>query len=282
MKNKVKDSGDERSATGGSPETKYPKNFIRFLGTAGTRFVMLSQRRATGGIWFSYGGCLGVIDPGPGSLVRICEAVPPLSPIDINTLILTHRHIDHSSDLNVLAEGMTLNSAERRGCVLLTEDSSADGDSVLLKFAEKKIERVCRHGDGRITALPGGVTAESVRHEHHGVQCYGVVFRKEGLPTWGLLSDTSALPSFPERYSECDILVMNVTMLLPRSRLDHLSMPDAVSLLEVIHPKLAIVTHMSSMLLDYGPERIAKALSTERTKAVAASDGLVVNLEGPL
>ena len=88
----------------------YPENFIHFLGTAGTRFMMLSQRRSTGGIWFSYGGTIGVIDPGPGSLVKICEASPTLSPIDINTLILTHRHVDHSSDINALAEGMILNS----------------------------------------------------------------------------------------------------------------------------------------------------------------------------
>jgi phosphoribosyl 1,2-cyclic phosphodiesterase len=244
--------------------------------------MMLSQRRGTGGIWFSYGGCRGVIDPGPGSLVRICEAVPPLWPTDINALILTHRHIDHSSDLNVLAEGMTLHSTEKRGCALLTEDCSEAGDSVLLKFAEKKIRQILRHGDGKLSALPGGITAESVLHEHHGVQCYGVVFRKEGLPTWGLLSDTAALPSFPERYRECEILVMNVTMLFPRARLDHMSLPDAASLLQAIHPKLAVVTHMGSMLLDYGPERIAETLSTERTKALAASDGLVVDLERPL
>ena len=264
------------------PEAKYPENFIRFLGTAGTRFMMLSQRRSTGGIWFSYGASRGVIDPGPGSLVRICEAVPCLSPIDINTLILTHRHIDHSSDVNVLAEGMTLNSAEKRGDVLMTEDCSEPGDSVLLGFAEKKIKRVHRHEDGKKTELPGGVTVESVPHRHHGVQCFGLVFRKEGLPTWGLVSDTSALPDFPSRYGDCEILVMNVTMLLPRARLDHLSLPDAASLLGVIHPKLALVTHMGGMLLDFGPGNIEKLLSSDRTKTVAASDGLVVDLERPL
>jgi phosphoribosyl 1,2-cyclic phosphodiesterase len=261
---------------------KYPENFIRFLGTAGTRFIMLSQRRSTGGIWFSYGGCRGVIDPGPGSLVRICEANPPLAAIDINTLILTHRHIDHSSDLNVLAEGMTLASAEKRGCVLMTDDCSEPGDSVLLRFAEKKIKCVHRHRDGEKTKLPGDVTVESVRHEHHGVQCFGLVFRKEGLPTWGLVSDTAALPDFPARYGSCEILVMNVTMLFPRSRLDHLSLPDAVSLLQAIHPKLALATHMSGMLLDFGADRIEKLLSSGMTKAIAADDGLVIDLERPL
>jgi phosphoribosyl 1,2-cyclic phosphodiesterase len=244
--------------------------------------MMLSQRRGTGGIWFSYGGCRGVIDPGPGSLVHICEAKPPLAATDIDALVLTHRHIDHSSDLNALAEGMTLGSAGKRGCVLMTEDCSEPWDSVLLHFAEKKIKRIERHGDGKRTALPGGITVESVPHEHHGVQCFGLIFRKEGLPTWGILSDTAALPDFPARYGCCEILVMNVTMLFPRSRLDHFSLPDAVSLLQAIHPKLALVTHMSGMLLDFGAPKIEKLLSSDMTKAIAADDGLVVDLERPL
>jgi phosphoribosyl 1,2-cyclic phosphodiesterase len=244
--------------------------------------MMLSQRRSTGGIWFSFGGARGVIDPGPGSLVRVCEARPALFATDINTLILTHRHIDHSSDLNALAEGMTLKSQEKRGSVLLTRDSSEDGDSVLLRFAEKKIKRIFRHEDGKRVELASNVTVESVWHEHHGVQCYGLIFRGAGLPTWGLLSDTAALPHFPDRYKECEILVMNVTMLFPRARLDHMSLPDAASLLRVLHPKLAIVTHMSNMLLDYGPRNIERALMTDRTKVTAASDGLIVDLCRPL
>jgi phosphoribosyl 1,2-cyclic phosphodiesterase len=240
---------------------------------------MLSQRRSSGGIWFSYGGCRGVIDPGPGSLVRVCETEPPLSVTDINALILTHRHIDHSSDVNVLAEGMTLESSEKRGVILMTEDCGRSGDSVLLEYARRKIRRVEFHADFRRTGLPANVTVESVRHEHHGVQCYGLIFRKDGLPAWGLVSDTAALPDFPARYAECEILVMNVAMLFPRSRLDHLSLPDAASLLQVLHPRVALVTHMGGMMLDYGSERIESKLSTERTKVIAASDGLVVDLE---
>jgi ribonuclease BN (tRNA processing enzyme) len=282
LKNKVECQKTTRAGSADFAELKYPENFIRFLGTAGTRFMMLSQRRSTGGVWFSYGGRKGVIDPGPGSLVRVCEAKPALFATDINTLILTHRHIDHSSDLNALVEGMTLKSQEKRGSVLLTLDSSEDGDSVLLRFAEKKIKRIFRHEDGERAELGGGVTVESVRHEHHGVQCYGLIFRGAGLPTWGLLSDTAALTHFPDRYRECEILVMNVTMLFPRARLDHLSLPDAASLLQVLRPKLAIVTHMSNMLLDYGPQKIEQTLTTNQTKVTAASDGLVVDLCRPL
>jgi phosphoribosyl 1,2-cyclic phosphodiesterase len=257
----------------------YPANFARFLGTAGTRFVMLSQRRASGGIWFSYGGARGVIDPGPGSLARICAADPPLSALDINTLLLTHRHIDHSSDLNVLAEGMTLRAREPRGLAILTRDSLDEGDAVLLKYARKKIKRVKFHKDGKRRKLRPGTTVESVLHEHHGVECYGLVFRSDGLPTWGLIGDTAALPSFPDRYRDCELLIVNVALPLPRGRIDHMSLTDLTSLLQKLRPKLALMTHMGGHLLDMGPERVAPTLATRDSKVVPARDGMIVSLE---
>jgi len=258
--------------------TQYPGNFIRFLGTSGTRFIMLSQRRSSGGIWFSYGASRGVIDPGPGSLVRICEASPPLSPVDINTLILTHRHIDHSSDVNALAEGMTLKAREPRGHVLLTHDCFDDGDSVLLKYMTKKIKKISFHVDGALFKPAKGVTVESVTHFHHGVQCYGLIWRGDGLPTWGLISDTAPLAQFPERYRECELLVINVALAFPRWRLDHMSLPDTASLLARMAPKAAVITHMGNDLLDMGPESLSSRLSTDRTVVLAASDGMIIDL----
>ncbi|MDR1482890.1 MAG: MBL fold metallo-hydrolase [Synergistaceae bacterium] len=258
----------------------YPRSFVRFLGTAGSRFIMLSQRRSSGGLWFSYGGAMGVIDPGPGSLVRICAACPQLSALDINTIILTHRHIDHSSDLNALVEGMTLRSAEKRGMVLLTDDCVSQGDSVLLNFAARKLKEIPKHADGHRTELSPTATVESVIHKHHGIQCYGLIFRGAGLPTWGIISDTAALPDFPKRYEECGMIVINTTIPLPRAGLEHMSLSDVRSLLQVLHPQLAILTHMGGWVLDLGPDEAVGDLSTEKTRVIAARDGMIVDLEG--
>ncbi|MDR1509576.1 MAG: MBL fold metallo-hydrolase [Synergistaceae bacterium] len=254
-------------------------NFIRFLGTAGTRFIMLSQRRSSGGIWFSYGSARGVIDPGPGSLVRICEAGPPLSPMDINAIIVTHRHIDHSSDVNALAEGMTLMARAPKGLVLLTRDCMENGDGVLMRYLCGKIKSIAFHEDGAAVSLSDGTTVESVAHSHHGVQCYGLIFRKDSLPAWGVISDTAPLPHFTERYAECELLVINTTLMYPRARLDHMAVTDVESLLEFLRPKTAVLTHMGNDLLDRGGEYISKQLSSERTKVIAAVDGLTLNLE---
>jgi phosphoribosyl 1,2-cyclic phosphodiesterase len=240
---------------------------------------MLSQRRSTGGVWFSYGGARGVIDPGPGSLVRICEARPELSAIDINTIILTHRHIDHSSDINALVEGMTLMAREKRGMVLLTDDCLDQGDSVLLSFSARKLKKISKHADGHRTEISPSATAESVIHRHHGIQCYGLIFRGDGLPTWGLISDTAALPEFPKRYGECGMIVINTTMPLPRAGLEHMSLPDVESLLQAVSPELVIITHMGGGILDMGPDEAARSMSTKRTRVIAARDGMVIDLE---
>ena len=259
----------------------YPENFIRFLGTAGTRFIMLSQRRSTGGIWFSYGGSRGVIDPGPGSLVKICEASPPLSPIDINTLILTHRHLDHSSDINALSEGMILKSRLPRGFVLLTRDCIEDGDRVLMRYLTDRIDKIVIHEDGALASPVEGVAIESVRHSHHGVQCFGLIIRRAGLPAWGLISDTAPMPDFVKRYADCETLVINATLKFPRARLDHMTITDIQSLLGILHPKTAILTHMGGEILNLGDEYLERRLSTKYTRVITARDGMIIDLERP-
>ncbi|HHT9154100.1 MAG TPA: hypothetical protein ACFYEM_11335, partial [Candidatus Hypogeohydataceae bacterium YC40] len=59
-------------------------NFIKFLGTAGARFVVSTQLRASGGIWFSLDGVNIIGDPGPGCLVRCTSSRPKMNPARLN------------------------------------------------------------------------------------------------------------------------------------------------------------------------------------------------------
>ncbi|MDR1132553.1 MAG: MBL fold metallo-hydrolase [Synergistaceae bacterium] len=223
-----------------------------------------------------------MIDPGPGSLVRICEARPPLSPIDVNTIVLTHRHIDHSSDVNALAEGMTLKSRNPRGFILSTRDALEDGDRVLMKYLSSRIAKKEIHEDGKFTSPAGGVTIESVEHSHHGVECYGFIFRADGLPSWGVISDTAPLPGFPARYGDCELLIVNTALTFPRAKLDHMSLADVGSLLGRVSPAATVITHMGADLLDRGGEYISNRLAARGTKVIAATDGMILTLENPI
>jgi len=78
---------------------KAKENYIKFLGTAGARFVMIKQLRSSGGIWISYQGTNLIIDPGPGSITRCALSKPKIDPTTLDGIILTHRHLDHSNDV---------------------------------------------------------------------------------------------------------------------------------------------------------------------------------------
>src|SRR3989338_8557046 len=108
-----------------------PENWIKFLGTAGARFVMIKQLRASGGVWISYQGSNVLIDPGPGSLVRCSTSKPKLDPGKLDGIILTHRHLDHSNDINVMIEAMTEGGFKKRGTVFLPADAMGEEPVIL-------------------------------------------------------------------------------------------------------------------------------------------------------
>jgi phosphoribosyl 1,2-cyclic phosphodiesterase len=154
-----------------------------------------------------------------------------------------------------------------------------ESDRVLMRYLTDRIDSIEFHDDGARRSPMTGITVESVSHSHHGVQCYGLIFRRQGLPTWGVISDTAPMTHFASRYADCEILIVNTALKLPRARLDHMTLPDVESLLEFLHPRMAVITHMGNDLLDLGGEYIAKRLSTDRTRVLAAKDGMIINFE---
>jgi len=257
----------------------YPENFLRYLGTGGARFSMMHQIRWTGGMWFEYGGLKGVIDPGPGSLFHICDAYPKLEPNDIRAILLTHRHLDHSTDINVIAEAMTCGGFVQQGSIVITRDAASGDDPVLLKYIASKVKEVIIMKDGCKIKLASGVTVEPVRHIHHHVDCCGLIFSKRGLPTWGVISDTKPLDYLAHRYRNCSYVSINATFPDKKPKLDHMSIADVGELLQQVHPRLATLTHMGGWLIKAHPDKYAAKIQTADTRVVAATDGMVIDLD---
>ena len=93
------------------------KDFVKFLGTAGARFVMARQVRYSAGTLIRLKGKSLMLDPGPGTLVRCALARPKIDAARLDAILLTHAHIDHSGDVNVLIDAMTAGGLERRGAL---------------------------------------------------------------------------------------------------------------------------------------------------------------------
>ena len=106
---------------------------IILLGTGGARYVIAKQLRATGGMFFRIGNKNILIDPGPESLYRLLNYVPKFNPQKIDAIILTHKHIDHSADINVYLDIITEGGFKKNGILLAPQDAFGE-EGVIHKY----------------------------------------------------------------------------------------------------------------------------------------------------
>src|SRR3972149_1880071 len=77
---------------------------IVFLGSGGSRYMIATQTRKTGGILFDLDKLKFVLDPGPGSVVNATSI--GILPEKLNGVVLSHFHIDHATDANVYLDAI--------------------------------------------------------------------------------------------------------------------------------------------------------------------------------
>ncbi|MFB3926555.1 MAG: MBL fold metallo-hydrolase [Syntrophales bacterium] len=260
-------------------ETKEELPFIKFLGTGGARFVVARQLRASGGVYISAEGKHIILDPGPGALVRCAASRPPVDVTHLDAVILTHAHIDHSNDVNILIDAMTEGGLKRRGILFAPEECLEGDKAVILKYLKGFPEKIVVLKQKEHYAIGDLRFSASVRHQHP-VETYGILFHLPGCRL-SFMVDTRFFPQLLESYKSSDILVMNVVRYIPHEKADimHLSMDDVKRILEAIRPRKAILTHFGMTMLRAKPWEVAGRLAEETgIEVIAASDGLRVDL----
>ena len=249
-------------------------DFIKFLGTAGARFVMIRQLRASGGIWVAAKDTNILIDPGPGSIVRCAASRPKLDPSKLDAIILTHRHLDHSGDINVMIEAMTEGGFKKRGIVFCPSDAIEE-DQVILKYLRSFPQKIEFIQENSFYKIKDFEFQASMKHIHTALT-YGIKFKIKET-TVSLLTDTRYFKDL-EKFYKSDILIICVVFLEPRVGIDHLCLADAESLIKEIRPKKAILTHFGMTMLKAKPHIQAEELSKRLGIEVeAAYDGMTLN-----
>jgi phosphoribosyl 1,2-cyclic phosphodiesterase len=253
---------------------------IKFLGTAGARFVVEKQVRASGGLWLALDDTNILVDPGPGTLVKCAFSKPKLDPSTLDGIILTHKHLDHSGDINVMIEAMTEGGFKRRGEVFAPLDTLEE-DPVILRYLRgfvNKIHILEEEGDYSI----GKINFSTPIKHIHGVETYGIIFRTSKYII-SLVVDTKFFPELLNAYSKTDVIIMNVVRAEAKGKsleMDHLNLEDAKNIIQKIKPKLSILTHFGMTMVKAKPWEIASKLSKETgLKVIAASDGMEVKLD---
>jgi len=238
--------------------------FIKFLGTAGARFVMIRQLRFSAGIWINYKGTNIIIDPGPGSLLRCNLSKPKLDPSSLDGIILTHKHLDHCGDINVMIEAMTEGGFKKRGVVFLPFDAVGN-DGVIFKYLMDFPEKFVFLKE-KEKFLIGDIEFETPLKNKHPVETYGLKFYFENK-TVSFISDTDYFDDIIDVYKDSDIIVLNVVFYQKRDDIEHLSLDEALNIAQKINPKKTILTHFGMSVLKAKPhileEKIIKNLKID-------------------
>ena len=244
-------------------------NRVVFLGTAGARIAVFKQIRASGGIWLELKDTRILIDPGPGSLVKCCASRTGLDPRKIDAVFLSHRHLDHSADMNVMVEAMTEGGLKKRGAVFLPADALSD-DPVLWSYARSYVEEIIILKENETYSLKK-LKIHTSKRLIHSVETYGAKF--EGDKTIVYIPDTKFFPTLYEDFKG-NILIINVVRK-EKSEYDHLSLEEAKEIIKAIKPETAILTHFGMTMITAKPWVLAEKLQEEiGIKVIAARDGM--------
>jgi len=246
---------------------------ITFLGTAGARLMVARQLQASGGLWLSLGGTEILVDPGPGSIVQTTKR--KLNADKLSAIILSHRHLDHSADVNIMVEAMVQGGLKPRGWLFAPADA-LDDEPVLFSYLRNYLDGIEILKEGKSYSIGNVSFTTPIRHIHP-VETYGIVFSAGGH-TFSYIADSRYFDGLTRSYGS-ELLIINVVRLDADHPFDHLSVPDAKLIISELKPKVAILTHFGMTIWRAKPWEIAQRLSEETgVRVIAARDGMKFDL----
>jgi len=248
-------------------------DIITFLGTAGARIMVATQILASGGLWLNLSGTEILVDPGPGCIVQSTKR--KLRADKLRAIILSHRHLDHAADANIMVEAMTQGGLKQRGWLFAPADA-LDTEPVISSHLKGYLEGIEVLQEGKSYSVGNVSFTTPIRHIH-SVETYGMVFRT-AEHTFSYIADSRYFDGLCQHYGG-ELLIINVVMLEPNRPFDHLSVPDARHIITELKPKVAILTHFGMTMWRAKPWEIAQRLSEETgVRVVAARDGMRFDL----
>jgi ribonuclease BN (tRNA processing enzyme) len=250
------------------------ENSITFLGTGGARLMVASQILASGGIWFNLNGTEILVDPGPGCIVHATRK--KLNPEHLAAIALSHRHLDHSADLNIMVEAMTRGGFKPHGMLFAPADAFGP-EPVIYSYLKDHLDAIELLQAGKSYPIDGITLQTPVKHIH-GVETYGMVFKTPDH-TVSYIADTKYFKEL-SRYYASELIIINVVMMEQHWPIDHLSINDVEQLVSDLKPRTAILTHFGMSVYQANPQEIARQISTRTgINVIAARDDMKFDLD---
>jgi len=235
--------------------------------------MVATQILASGGLWLSLNGTEILVDPGPGCIVQSTKR--KLRADKLNAIILSHRHLDHSGDVNVMIEAMTQGGFKPHGWFFTPADA-LDNEPVMFSYLKDYLDGIEVLQAGKCYTIGNISFTTPIRHIHP-VETYGMLFQT-GRHTFSYIADTRYFEDLPHIYAS-ELLIINVVFLQDNPPADHLTVSDVSRIVTGIKPKAAILTHFGMGMWRAKPWEIAQRLSQETgIRVIAARDGMRFDL----
>jgi len=249
---------------------------ITFLGTGGGRFVTISQIVSTGGWILEMDGEMIHVDPGPGAILRAKECNVNLR--KLTGIIVSHAHLDHYGDLEVVIEAMTYGAKKKRGFLISNEaviKGRKDEPPKISPYHLNVLERYTIMKPG-MSIKVGNITITATPTKHGDEDGLGFVF--DGSERLGYTGDGEYFEGQEKYFQGCKYLVLNCMRPKEDAWPNHMNSEQARILVEKVKPDVAILAGFGMKMLFGKAHRDAEWIQKETgIKTMAARDGMVLD-----
>jgi len=253
---------------------------ITFLGSGGGRFITITQFRSTGGFHIKASRNIHV-DPGPGALVRSWRY--KLDPRRLDAIFVSHRHVDHCNDLEVMVEAMTGGALKKRG-ILIASKSVVYGDEdhtpAISKYHIDVLESVHTPEPGnKITIGEEEFLITPAQHSDPTT----IGFRmKTSHGDISYIPDTAYFEDLIKWHDGARVLIAAITRPRDMGIPYHLSTDDAVEMLKNMEkkPEVLIMSHIGMKMHFANPYKEARYIeNVTGVKTYVAKEGFKVMVD---
>jgi phosphoribosyl 1,2-cyclic phosphodiesterase len=124
----------------------------------------------------------------------------------------------------------------------------------------------------------GDVTFNTPVKHIHQVETYGFIFQTP-RHRFSWITDTRIFDSLASHY-KAELVIINVLSYEKRIPVDHLSLPEAESVIREIKPRTAVLTHFGLTMWREKPWDIEHRVSDATgVRVIAARDGMLLDLD---
>jgi ribonuclease BN (tRNA processing enzyme) len=240
-------------------------NKLTFLGTAGDSICIARKNLGAGGLIIQTEGLQFHFDPGPGAL----QSAQPtgINLRDTDAVIVTNNSPLSSNEAQVVAEFSSLEGADKHGVFI-------GAQSVVTNQMQKYFERVIAvKPEDKVSIGDVNITAKRAQNKDETAISIHLETPEYSL---GYIPDTNLSKTLAKDLAAIDILVMHIKNPKEITEEKTLNLDQAIEMIEIIQPKLAIITGMGSKIqstLD-----VIRTIQKEtKVQTMVATDGLAIN-----